>query len=58
MKEGKEIVTLGIAPEALSFKDGGAHLSPAEFRQELLGKSDGSPSGDSSGPVVIDCRNA
>jgi predicted sulfurtransferase len=58
VKEGKEIVTLGIAPEALSFKDGGAHLSPAEFRQELLGKSDGSPSGDSSGPVVIDCRNA
>lgn len=58
VKQSKEIVTLGIAPDALSFKDGGTHLSPAEFRQELLERHD-SDRGDSNGAaVVIDCRNA
>ncbi len=59
VKQSKEIVTLGIAPDALSFKDGGTHLSPAEFRQQLLERHDGDRGGDSNGaPVVIDCRNA
>ena len=36
VKESTEIVTLGIPPTELSFRDGGARLSPAQFREGVM----------------------
>lgn len=36
VKKCKEIVTLGISPDKLSYTAAGTHLSPAEFRTAAL----------------------
>jgi predicted sulfurtransferase len=50
VKVKKEIVNLGIAPEALSYKDAGTHLTPQEFHAALAAADENT--------VIIDGRNA
>ena len=49
----KELVTMGLSPDQVSWKDAADHVSPVEFREELLKEQS-----DSSGNlVVLDVRN-
>ena len=56
VKESTEIVTLGIPPAELSFRDGGARLSPAQFREGVMAVAAATDGGGDT--VLIDCRNA
>ena len=57
VKESTEIVTLGIPPAELSFRDGGARLSPAQFREGVMAVA-AAREGGGGDTVLIDCRNA
>eukprot|EP00939_MAST-03C_sp_MAST-3C-sp1_P001180 g1180.t1 len=70
VKECTEIISLGIAPSKITWKDGAKHLSPREFHDMLIDwhakkriecdggvKGSDDEEGEDKGLVLLDCRN-
>ncbi|XP_038058117.1 thiosulfate sulfurtransferase/rhodanese-like domain-containing protein 2 [Patiria miniata] len=51
----KEIVPMGVDPNALSYKQAGKHLTPSEFHKEM--KHSINPETTPRDTMILDCRN-